>query len=166
MKPVCRIGKSACTILLAASMPITAVAAGAAGFCADINHLVDLAGADFADIVAGSDSDTGNLPATLKLNDASDCKVSPISGASTYNCVWEFPLQAPAAYQKFEDLDRRIQACFGSLAIGEKDQAVNHPDFYDARRYQLEATRVTVSVKDKSTLEHTLVNLWIRAAVR
>ena len=65
----------------------------------------------------------------------------------------------------FEALNQSLQSCFGGSAEVAKDQGVNHPDFYEQRRYQLDQVVVTVSIKDKSTLQRTYVFIGVHGAV-
>ena len=79
-------------------------------------------------------------------------------GHEALACRWTFDLGAPASRALFEDMRARIGAC-SKLDRAERDQGVNHPDFYDAWVFPLAATKVMVSIKDKSALEKTYVVL-------
>ena len=130
-------------------------------YCAALQTIIAASRTGFADIAGEKAGEDGRYPATLILQEAGTCSVSRPPGTASYHCVWEFPLQKPAAYAKYKTMEQETDACIGSRAPPQDDQGVNHPDFYAARRYDLESAGVIVSVKDKSVLNRTLVNLWV-----
>ncbi|MCP4317398.1 MAG: hypothetical protein GY789_15630 [Hyphomicrobiales bacterium] len=162
MKPANCWKIAACISLTTVSAPMALAAPKTGDFCTNINRLIDHAGTNFADIVVNSRQANGRRGVTLTLDDAADCTISPLQNGSAYNCVWEYPLKAPDAYRKFSAIGQNLQTCIGDRATVLKDKGVNHPDFYDARRYQMERANVTVSIKDKSALNSTFVNVWVR----
>ena len=100
----------------------------------------------------------------LTLSGTPDCSIAQLATAAAYHCVWRFPLQAPAARRQFADLVSGLLTCLGPGSLAERDQGVNHPDFYDARRFETGGIELIVSIKDKSALENTFVNLRVHAA--
>ncbi|MGH1483784.1 MAG: hypothetical protein ACRBM6_34715 [Geminicoccales bacterium] len=129
----------------------------AGNFCTDINRLVAEAPEDFSDVIIESGRGSGGFDVTLKLEGASNCAVRRLLHAKSYYCTWEFQHRDVNAYKVFEELGQKLKSCVGGDAILSNDQGVNHPDFYDARIFQLDDVKVAVSVKDKSTLGATYV---------
>ena len=82
---------------------------------------------------------------------AADCASEP--GA----CRWTFDLGTPQSRDIYDGLRAALAGC--SDARPERDQGVNHPDFYDAWAFQIDGARVTLSIKDKSALGKTYVVL-------
>ncbi len=130
-------------------------------YCVELQTIIAAGRTGFADLAGASAGADGRYPATLVPRQASTCSVSRPPGTASYHCVWEFPLQKPAAYARYNSIEKDTDACIGSQATPQDDQGVNHPDFYAARRFELEGTAVIVSVKDKSVLNRTLVKLWV-----
>ena len=130
-------------------------------FCNNMNTLVGEAKSGFANWQTSSSMDS----TPLTLPDAQDCStVRLLSGESAYHCSWEFPYRTAEAYDTFNAFDRSIKDCFGERAHLGSDQNVNHPDFYEARQYHVGHVNVTLSIKDKSALQSTLVFVRVQAA--
>lgn len=147
----------------AASVPIALSVedAVAGSFCANINQLVAEASKEFSGITTESSGGSGGLDVTLKLEGSSDCAVRRLLHAKSYYCTWDFQHRDGEAYETFEEIRQKLESCIGSHAILSDDQNVNHPDFYDARIFQLGEVKLAVSVKDKSTLATTFVFLSV-----
>lgn len=141
----------------AVSIGVSGDDAIAGNFCTDINRLVAEAPEDFSDVIIESGSGSGGFDVTLKLEGASNCAVRRLLHAKSYYCTWEFQHRDVSAYEVFEELGQQLKSCVGGDAILSNDQGVNHPDFYDARIFQLDDVKVAVSVKDKSALGATYV---------
>ncbi len=106
-------------------------------------------------------ADPGALAATFAGQVGfQDCAMSPEGGAHTA-CRWEFDLGNAPSRQAFAGLADRLDACPGLLAA-ERDQGVNHPDFYDAWHYRFDTSEITLSIKDKAALGATYVVLRLR----
>lgn len=100
-----------------------------------------------------------------RLLDADDCTMSiAIGGARTLHCHWQFEYRAESATNKFDDLHSALKACSGDTDP-VTDQQVNHPDFYDQARFDIDGIPVTVSLKDKGALQQTLVFLAIEGVL-
>ena len=139
---------------LAALLALSCEGAAASEFCAHVTRLVEGAHSNFADWPRG-EAEPMAAPA---MADAERCSlVLILSGARVYQCAWTFDHRSDAAYAAFESFDRSLQSCLGDSAQVERDRRVNHPDFYDQRRYRVARAEVTLSVKDKSALQHTYV---------
>lgn len=130
-------------------------------YCADLQTIIGASRTGFVELAGATADADGRYPATLIPRDANACSVGQPPGTASYHCVWAFPLQKPAAYAKYKTMEQQTDACIGSQATPQDDQGVNHPDFYAARRFELQGAAVIVSVKDKSVLNRTLVNLWV-----
>ena len=74
-------------------------------------------------------------------------------------CYWGFPLRDPAAIDTADRFARDILRCLPGAGPLPADSGVNHPDSYDLRRFRRDAVIISVSVKDKTALNRTLVFL-------
>lgn len=83
-----------------------------------------------------------------------DC-VKGEAGAGSLRCRWTQALQAPGSRDAFAAMGAEIRACRPETE--ERDDAVNHPDFYDAFAFGFGTVRVSLSIKDKSGLQATYV---------
>ena len=138
---------------------VTAVKAN--NYCSIIGRLMDQS-------IFISEDATGDLNkidpagrAGLKHFQTAHCTVSKSSEGNSYHCVWKFPLQSPDAAQKFRDIEGILKECMRSGTAAKRDKGVNHPDFYDAAQFLLENAKVTLSIKEKSTLQNTFISLRI-----
>ncbi len=131
--------------------------AHARDLCADINDLIEQSRSQFAEIAAEASDETGDHVATRVLADATYCRITASSEDSAYYCAWAFPYRAEIAAETFDQLALGIGECVGPHATVHGDQGVNHPDFYDVRRFRTEAADVSVSIKDKVALDATYV---------
>ncbi len=146
-------------------LPVTAAAifsatlgvAQAQDFCAKVDHLIDQSQSGFPKIAAKPKGNAGDRDVTLSLAGASRCSVTMKSEKNWYHCAWEFPHRAEQAYETFEEIAGKLNACIGKRATLHSDRSVNHPDFYASRRYELKQADVSVSVKDKGALGSTFV---------
>lgn len=133
---------------------IPAGTARAAELCADMDILVREAHSNFSNWTTR----TTEAAIPLMLPRADDCAVAwSLSGVKVYHCTWMFAYRTDGAYGTFDSFDRSLRECFGERAHLSRDQSVNHPDFYDLRRYQLGQVNVTLSIKDKGALQSTHV---------
>ena len=144
-------------IAVSVSIGVSVDEAIADNFCTDISRLVAEAPYDFPNVTVESRRGSGGFDVTLKLANASDCAVRRLLHANSYYCTWEFQHRDAHAYEVFEDLGQKLERCVGRDAARSDDQNVNHPDFYDARIFELGDVKIAISVKDKSELEATYV---------
>jgi hypothetical protein len=167
MATPCRPGKRLIRDTLRALPWLGAFLAGvgtsqARDFCADIVYLIDQSRSGFADVMDERNGDSGAHENSPILDSASYCRVTKTLRGSAYHCGWEFPHRAQEAYDRFDDLVRRVDACIGRDVVGQNDRNVNHPDTYALRRYETPRAEVSVSLKDKSALEQTFVFIRIQ----
>ena len=146
-------------------LPVTAAAiftatlgvAQAQEFCAKVDRLIDQSQSGFSKIAAKPKGKAGDHDVTLSLAGASHCSVTSKSKRNWYHCTWEFPHRAEQAYETFEEIAGKLNACIGGRATLHSDRSVNHPDYYASRRYELKRADISVSVKDKGALGSTFV---------
>lgn len=151
--------------LTAASMLVllvTTAVAQAQDFCPAIDVLIEQSHSQFAEILDKPANTSGDYNVTLSLADASHCSVTKRSKRSWYSCRWDFPYRATQAYQTYDAFVERMSGCIGQRATMHSDQSVNHPDYYDLRRFELTQADVSVSVKDKAALENTFVFIRVQ----
>lgn len=84
-------------------------------------------------------------------------------GTSIYYCSWSFPFRSGEARDLFTALNQQIGACLKIGSAAASDQPVNHPDSFWLNTYRLENTELSISVKDKSTLEKSLLFLRVQS---
>jgi hypothetical protein len=84
-----------------------------------------------------------------------------LSGQRGVFCAWQFTYRAGAATAAFQALLDETAKCLGPAAGPIRDQAVNHPDFYDLRRFLVLDAEIGISIKDKAALQQTYVFLRI-----
>ena len=89
--------------------------------------------------------------ATFALPEASRCVVSPQPSRTTYLCRWDFPYRDPRATERFESLAADLRRCIGHRAKERLDRAVNHPDTYVSRRFDLARGGTFMSIRVEST---------------
>ena len=140
--------------------------ARAEDFCTSIDDLIEQSRSQFVDITGLPKDQSGDHDATLTLAGASYCAVTKRSKRSLYHCGWEFPHRAEQAYETFDAFVEAAHDCIGPQATVHSDQGVNHPDFYDARRFEMKEAEVSVSVKDKGALGRTFVFIRVRSKAR
>lgn len=136
----------------------------AKGLCTSIQYLIDQSRFDFSDVVNASGKDAGVQDAKLVLAGASSCTVTIQAQRNWYQCEWKYAYRDRQAYDNFDSLVRRVHRCIGEKIDIHTDRNVNHPDYYALRRFELEHANVSVSLKDKSALQNTLV--FVRVAKR
>ncbi len=83
------------------------------------------------------------------------------SGAMGIICQQVFQYRTTVASRTFSELNQAMNACLHPLATVSQDQAVNHPDFYDLYQYTMDRGTVSVSLKDKASLQRTFVFLRV-----
>ena len=132
-------------------------AAHAVGLCPAVEALLNAARGNFA-------GDPPAVPVAPAGAAAALCGLSlTLSGARSYQCGWPFAFREPLATDTFAAFVRELDGCFGPEAATGDDQAVNHPDSYELRRYVLPDAEIAVSLKDKSALGKTYVFLRVSA---
>lgn len=81
-----------------------------------------------------------------------------LGGANSIDCYWTFDYRSAKALQTFDALKQALQQC--SQAEVEKDKSrVNHPDSFDQVTVKLSDSLISLSLKDKASLNQTLVFL-------
>ncbi len=75
-------------------------------------------------------------------------------------CYQSFPLRSDAATTAFQEKTQVYTLCFGAPEKA-KGPDVNHPDSYTSLHFTKDGRRLTLSLKDKSTLNSTLVTTRI-----
>ena len=137
-------------------------AAQAEDFCQRIDQLIVQSRSHFAEISSKPDGGTGAHDEPMAIAGASFCTLAKTLDGAIYHCGWEFPYRAERAYETFDEFVRGVDDCIGQRAALHSDHSVNHPDFYDLRRFELEQTDVSVSVKDKAALGRTIVFIRVQ----
>ena len=141
--------------LLGAMSPALPSAASAAEVCTTLETLVGEARSNFA---RRSDSRDGEAPG---LADAEECNLALVPGGRrVFQCRWGFAYRSQASATKFAEVDDALTTCAQGMRTRD-DQAVNHPDTYELRRYRAGAIDLSVSLKDKAALRKTFVFLSI-----
>ncbi len=122
--------------------------------CQKVKTLLEQAKTNFAPEEAGG--------APEPLPGAETCSLTlSLSGARAYHCAWSYPFRDGSVAAAFAGHTKMLQQCFGETVEISRDQAVNHPDFYDQRHYRMGEVAVTLSVKDKTALQKTYVFLGV-----
>ena len=94
--------------------------------------------------------------------DGEHCVTSrTMTGGRALSCFWEFPFRALGASAFQDNLLRKIETCFNDARKQVDDQPVNHPDTYSQQAYHAQDAILSVSVKDKTGQNRTLVVLTI-----
>ena len=125
-------------------LALSATAAHADTYCADLTALTDGTATDIA------------LPSGTQ----GTCTTSfDLTGARALNCRWPFDYRAKAATDAFTDLINATTQCLNT--DGLSDQGVNHPDSYDLRTFTTETAQISISIKDKGALQQTFVFLRV-----
>lgn len=103
-------------------------------------------------------SQTARAPdiAVVTADGCSDARTD--DGRIEQYCHWSFGYRAPAARQKFADLDAAILSCLDAAAQPD-ETGVNHPDSFAQRRYRAARADVSLSLKDKAAQSRSLVFL-------
>ncbi len=96
-----------------------------------------------------------NIAETIGAN---SCRaVLDLDAKKSTSCRWDFNFRDDASKALFETLIAEAQSCVGSNAQLALDKQVNHPDSYTLKRYQFEGSVLSLSLKDKTALQKTLV---------
>lgn len=132
-------------------------------FCRQIESLIEQSDSRFAAILKEPSDKPGDHAVTVTLANADDCGVTRRSRRSWYQCSWEFPHRAPAAYERFERFSEEMKSCLGERARLTEDQSVNHPDSYALRGFELPQADVSVSIKAKGAQAKTFVFVRLHA---
>ena len=80
-------------------------------------------------------------------------------GAPDTVCQWAYDYRSTAAQIAFADLEREIAMCLSASA--KQDAPVNHPDSYRLMQFDAEQTRISLSLKDKASLQKTFLFLRV-----
>ena len=108
-------------------------------------------------------TDEQNTPRKPKINGADQCASATGEGGSEiYYCSWQFPFRSGEARQLFTQLDAQVDSCLNTDSASTSDQPVNHPDSFWLNTYQLEKSKLSISVKDKSSLGKSLLFLRVQ----
>lgn len=87
-----------------------------------------------------------------------ECRTSlALSGASHVHCSWSFGYRSDEAGRLFQGMIGTMVACLGPEVSMTSDRSVNHPDAYDLQMFDRSGQEFAVSIKDKGTLQRTLV---------
>jgi len=123
-------------------------------FCARLDSLMDATSDTSAvamfDLGAGS-AELANCTHSLELG-----------GALSLHCARAFDYRSPDAATAFDGLLQQVSAC--AVAFDRDDQAVSHPDSYDLRQFQMGSGIISVSLKDKGSLNQTYLFLRVSQA--
>ncbi|WP_299732879.1 hypothetical protein [uncultured Tateyamaria sp.] len=131
-------------IRFAAAVALSAVAAHADTYCADLTALSNGTITEIA----------------LPSGKAGICAISQdLSGARAVNCRWPFDYRVQAATDAFTRLLDATAQCLNTEGVS--DQGVNHPDSYDLRTFDTDTGQVSVSIKDKGALQQTFIFLRV-----
>ncbi len=96
-----------------------------------------------------------NIAATIG---AKSCQpVLDLEAKKSISCRWDFGFREEAANALFETLITEAHSCIGTDAELALDKQVNHPDSYTLKRYQFDGSVLSLSLKDKTALQKTLV---------
>ena len=126
-------------------------AAGSELQCKDIERFMEQAAVELA-----QNQSHGTVSAGLP--DADTCSTATgTAGSKIYHCHWGFPYRDKEAEEFFGHLDVRLKTCLESQVNVADDQPVNHPDSFHLRTYHLDRAKVSISLKDKATIDKTLV---------
>lgn len=151
-----------CKLLFVTTWAATAhAAADEPDLCADILYLIEQSGSDFAQIRADDRHSSAEIEVTYTLSGASRCMLSEDAEKQSYRCIWRYPIGDARAHEQFQEHLADMRRCLGVISEEREDQAVNHPDFYASRYYQLPNSLVSVSLKNKSELLRTLITIRI-----
>ncbi|MEX0345276.1 MAG: hypothetical protein AB3N20_10175 [Rhizobiaceae bacterium] len=132
-------------------------------FCPAIEKLGALAQNSF--VIAPTPADVEPLFTVAKNPVVQpDCRLFTKSGGKSHMCMWTFEYRDQHATAGFTALLGRIKQCLGSSASESMDTGVNHPDSYEARYFELDGFRFTVSIKDKAPLQKSFVFFWVDKA--
>jgi len=143
-------------IAIGVGMSVAITGAGHAALnCADLGTVLRSAEGNYLDA-------SGAMHSPSVLKGADFCTMAQdLSGANAFHCGWGHDYRTGAATKDFEDKTASLQQCFDQAAAIGTDKAVNHPDFYDQRQFQIDDVIVTISLKDKATLQQTYVFLAV-----
>ena len=112
---------------------------------------------DCGEFTALAADPSGDRP--ILLEDADACTLEQTAGGHTgLACTWETVFRDGTAEALFQRLESAARLCRAPGTEPESDPGVNHPDTYVLRRYRMpDGTTLSVSLKDKSSLERTFV---------
>ena len=134
--------------------------AAAADLCANVRGLAELARTGF-DGKPAPDA-VREIAAHVQGSDiAADCRIIIKPDTKSHMCMWTFAYRSDSAAAGFERLIGDLKSCFDGREPTREDIGVNHPDSYDASRFDIDGVRISVSIKDKAALEKTFVFLWV-----
>ena len=141
-------------------VPISSVSTYADEFCATLDSVIENTTMDGKPLSSDLLFMGNEATPTLTTN-PTQCVVS-MSGQYKLACMWAFPFRADAAQTGLTELRAAIDVCVDDTGSYSRDQAVNHPDYYDAHYYGYGDHVLSASLKDKGALQQTLVFLRVK----
>lgn len=84
-------------------------------------------------------------------------------GTNIYFCSWSFPFRSGEARQLFTALNEQIGSCLNIGPATASDKPVNHPDSFWLNTFRLKKSELSISVKDKSNLDKSLLFLRVQS---
>ena len=147
-----------CAIAFSASSPLLA-AGVASGFCDDLHSVIGVN-------ITAPTRPPPDLTKLALFDAPKDCGISQTeAGEIAQHCMAPYPYRSRVALQVFEALNIAMTQCKFTRDRIDEAEAVNHPDSYDQRSYLFGVAdaiwRVDLSLKDKATLEQTLLFLRV-----
>ncbi|WP_424977926.1 hypothetical protein [Leisingera sp. S232] len=91
-------------------------------------------------------------------------RAAGLEGGSASYCAFVFPFRSLAASETFSGLLERFAECPAVPELTTAGPAVNHPDSYELKVFQLGAETVSLALKDKGGIAQTYIFVRIEAA--
>ena len=82
------------------------------------------------------------------------------TGEHEIHCRWSFDYRADTAVRHHERLAARIRHCLDAIQVAP-EQGVNHPDSFDQSFYRAGKISLSLSLKDKASLQKSFVFLRV-----
>ncbi|WP_187430332.1 hypothetical protein ROLI_027350 [Roseobacter fucihabitans] len=145
--------------LMSAFLTLSNGAASASEFCENMKVLTAKARSNFET----KSTQPAEFMVLKTLPDAKKCTLGrALSGGNTYHCAWNYPFRDDAANMAFEAFNLMMRECFKNRSEKIEDTGVNHPDTYYQIHHILDEVVVSVSLKDKSSLQETYLFVGIQ----
>jgi len=104
---------------------------------------------------------TQNIDQHLDQKSASCGNATGMDGQVSRHCYWAFDYRSDKAKTAYRSLHKQFIAC--SRTQGDvQDEGVNHPDSYTLENFDFGAHNIALSLKDKATLNQTLIFVRLR----
>jgi hypothetical protein len=87
-----------------------------------------------------------------------------LSGQASRHCYWLFEYRSDDASDAFETTVEAVSGCLNTQQTAQTEPSVNHPDSYDLRAFNVEGGTLSVSIKDKGSLQKTAIFLRMETA--